>query len=569
MSPCRVFCSLWRKAVSFYPEILASVQSDCRVTYFLREKEGSMWATSGDSSSDLDHDAHAATARPKASSLCNGAAAASTGEAAGATSSSSPPGSSTEGGTSSADGDEHLRQQPQQEKEEDEDEGAAWGFQPDRGGEGQDSDEEGGSMGAMLEQLRMELAMRSAALPNPSPPREPLLSSFDLSGVAQLIRSGRAQRIICMCGAGISVSAGIPDFRTPGSGLYHQLEKYDLPHPEAVFELSYFRENPRPFFLLAKELFPGNYLPTPTHYFMRLLHDKGLLLRCYTQNIDSLEHQAGLPRSAVIAAHGNFDSARCIQCGRRHSMEHVRRAVFRAGGSPCRCRNKRCRGLVKPDIVFFGEPLPERFVWHVPHDFPRADLLLVMGSSLVVHPFASLIDEVGESTPRLLVNRERVGEGHPLLRLLGYQTGGFCFDEGSNYRDALFEGDCDGGVRQLCRLLGWEQELDALIAAGPQPAGAEPGEEAEAHPSSDSDQGHEGAGSRGQHCTRWAAQLPSRARRRHALCVEVGHVLAMPGRRERRLLEIRLLHRQARRRRRRLRQLARQLKALQLRSTQE
>ncbi len=64
-----------------------------------------------------------------------------------------------------------------------------------------------------------------------------------------------------------------------------------------------------------------------------------------TQNIDSLEHQAGLPRSAVIAAHGNFDSARCIQCGRRHSMEHVRRAVFRAGGSPCRCRNKVCARL--------------------------------------------------------------------------------------------------------------------------------------------------------------------------------------------------------------------------------
>jgi NAD-dependent SIR2 family protein deacetylase len=58
------------------------------------------------------------------------------------------------------------------------------------------------------------------------------------------------------------------------------------PYPHAVFELGYFKRNPRPFFMLAKELFPGNYLPTPTHYFMRLLHDKGLLMRCFTQVLD-------------------------------------------------------------------------------------------------------------------------------------------------------------------------------------------------------------------------------------------------------------------------------------------
>lgn len=107
--------------------------------------------------------------------------------------------------------------------------------------------------------------------------------------------------------------------------------------------MGYFRTNPEPFFLLAKELFPGNYQPTPTHYFIRrgdvdpsgvgrqrvgrahvetpktldpsrLLHEKGMLLRCYTQNIDSLEHLAGLPKDRIVAAHGNFDSAHCIEC---------------------------------------------------------------------------------------------------------------------------------------------------------------------------------------------------------------------------------------------------------------
>ena len=62
-----------------------------------------------------------------------------------------------------------------------------------------------------------------------------------------------------------------------------------------------------------QELFPGNFKPTPAHHFMRLLHDKGLLLQCFTQNIDSLEAQAGLPPNAIVAAHGNFDSAFCMK----------------------------------------------------------------------------------------------------------------------------------------------------------------------------------------------------------------------------------------------------------------
>lgn len=78
-------------------------------------------------------------------------------------------------------------------------------------------------------------------------------------------------------------AAGIPDFRSPGSGLYDNLQKYELPNPQAIFEIGFFQRNPQPFFTLAKELYPGSFKPTVCHYFIRLLSEKGLLLRHYTQ----------------------------------------------------------------------------------------------------------------------------------------------------------------------------------------------------------------------------------------------------------------------------------------------
>ena len=79
--------------------------------------------------------------------------------------------------------------------------------------------------------------------------------------------------------------------RTPGTGLYDNLQQYKIPEPSAIFDLDYFWYDPRPFFCLAKSLYPGNYQPNYVHYFVKLLHDKGLLLRMYTQNIDGLERR--------------------------------------------------------------------------------------------------------------------------------------------------------------------------------------------------------------------------------------------------------------------------------------
>ena len=106
-----------------------------------------------------------------------------------------------------------------------------------------------------------------------------------------------------------------------------------------------------PVYTLAKELFPGHYRPTPTHSFCKLLHNRGLLRMCYTQNIDTLERLAGLPDEAVVEAHGSFADQHCIECGSWYDGHKLKDQILR--GEVAYCYD--CGGLVKPDIVFFGE----------------------------------------------------------------------------------------------------------------------------------------------------------------------------------------------------------------------
>ncbi|KAJ3040803.1 3-phosphoinositide dependent protein kinase-1 [Rhizophlyctis rosea] len=299
-----------------------------------------------------------------------------------------------------------------------------------------------------------------------------------MESIVHYIETMGVKNIIVMTGAGISTSAGIPDFRSPGTGLYDNLAKYNLPYPQAIFDINYFRRKPEPFFTLASELYPGNFQPTPSHYFIRLLAEKGILLRNYTQNIDTLERVAGMPADLLVEAHGSFSDAHCVGaaapgddasdsedemagtlnairgCGKEYSQKWVKDEIF-AGRIP-RC--EQCNGLVKPDIVFFGESLPERFHTLLRNDFRVCDLLIVIGTSLQVMPFAALINHVQEHVPRLLINRELAG-------VTESAHSGFDFDGSlQKYRrDAVFLGGCDEGCERLADLLGWKEELTDLI----------------------------------------------------------------------------------------------------------
>lgn len=242
-----------------------------------------------------------------------------------------------------------------------------------------------------------------------------------------------------MLGAGVSTAAGIPDFRSPKTGLYSNLARLNLPHPEAVFEIHFFRENPEPFYTLAHELFPGRFRPTLTHSFVKLLADKGLLHQCFTQNIDTLERRAGVPGDKVIEAHGSFATQRCIDCKTPFDDARMKKHIL--AKSIARC--DRCKGLVKPDIVFFGEALPEEFIRAVPK-VSEADLLIVIGTSLTVHPFASLAGMAPSHSPRVLINLDRVG------------------DFGRHPDDVVLLGKCDEIIRDLASELGWLDELMEL-----------------------------------------------------------------------------------------------------------
>ena len=148
-----------------------------------------------------------------------------------------------------------------------------------------------------------------------------------------------------------------------------------------------------------------------------------------------------MPEDRIVEAHGSFAHNHCIECRSSFPNDLMRQAVSKCDVP--HCLTPQCNGLVKPDIIFFGEQLPEEF--HRNRSLPgSADLCIVMGTSLTVQPFASLPDFCSEGVPRVLINLERVG------------------GLGSRPDDVLLLEDCDAGVRKLAATLGWEKDLEAL-----------------------------------------------------------------------------------------------------------
>lgn len=288
----------------------------------------------------------------------------------------------------------------------------------------------------------------------------PILSQFNLDGIAELINENKINKssVIVLVGAGMSTAAGVPDFRSPNTGIYANLQKYNLPHPEDVFKIDYFKNNPEPFYDLSRQILPDKLFPTLSHYFVRLLHEKGYLLRCFSQNVDCLESLCGLPKDKLVLAHGSFETGHCLRCNAEYSLAWMRQIVEQ-GGIPHCTKTQDCKGLIKPDVKLFGERLDGRFFRLAKDDFPKCELLIIIGSSLTVMPFAQLVQKVPSKCPRLLINKTKSGHDLPLLFRLFRPSDGLMYDKKGNTRDVAYIGDCDEACLQLSTRLGWNGDL--------------------------------------------------------------------------------------------------------------
>jgi NAD-dependent deacetylase len=204
-----------------------------------------------------------------------------------------------------------------------------------------------------------------------------------------------AHLAVVMTGAGISTPSGIPDFRSPGSGLWAQAD------PMEVISLTTFRRRPQVFFdwfrPLARQIEHAE--PNPAHLGLARLEQAGLIKAVITQNIDELHQRAGAQR--VLELHGSARTLTCQGCGKHYPAEDFLEAYLDGGALP-HCGA--CQALLKPDIVFFEETLPEE-VWAAAMDLTEScDLFFVIGSSLNVQPAAQLPMRAAERGARILIN---------------------------------------------------------------------------------------------------------------------------------------------------------------------
>ncbi|KAI0021794.1 chromatin regulatory protein sir2 [Xylariomycetidae sp. FL0641] len=326
--------------------------------------------------------------------------------------------------------------------------------------------------------------------------RPKLLEFNSVDDAAALLKQSR--NIIVLTGAGISTSLGIPDFRSKVDGLYSRLANAGLGinDPQEVFSLDVFREDPSIFYTVAKDILPATKRFSPTHAFIAMLQNKGKLLTNYSQNIDNIEANAGIRKDKLVQCHGSFATATCQQCG--HQV--VGEAIFadvKAGRIPqcTECikalrnkgalkrkrtyksssarRNRRWTpndyddddddgsddipgaGIMKPDITFFGEALPDEFSKRlIEHDRDIVDLVIVIGTSLKVAPVSEVVPYLSPHVPQIYISKTPVSHHNFDIDLLG---------------------DCDVVVAELCRRAGWDLDHEMVDPAQQLEIQREPG----------------------------------------------------------------------------------------------
>jgi NAD-dependent histone deacetylase SIR2 len=301
--------------------------------------------------------------------------------------------------------------------------------------------------------------------------KRPRLAQYKtIDDAARLLRERR--NIMVITGAGISTSLGIPDFRSKNTGFYSRLLQMGYDEPEQVFDIHNFDTDPKTFYALAGDIIPDLDKWTPTHEFIRLLQDKDKLLTNYTQNIDNVEAHAGIRKEKLIQCHGSWATATCRKCKWKVPGEDIFDSVRAQKPAECnKCKQeiatqqpkKRKRtsngnasrkkrssdedsdsdgaydipqpGIMKPDITFFGEALPNDFFDRLKDvDKDKVDLVIVMGTSMKVAPVSEIPNFLPRDIPQIYISRDPIHHINFDINLLG---------------------DCDVIVAEMARRAGW------------------------------------------------------------------------------------------------------------------
>ena len=306
--------------------------------------------------------------------------------------------------------------------------------------------------------------------------------------VAGKFKSGSIRSVCFVTGAGTSVASGIPDFRSPG-GMYDTLRPELLTateedreimkgDPTWVVNKDLFMRNSLPYHEVRRPFIIGSgvarWKPTITHWFYRILYDKGLLRTLYTQNIDGLDFMVGLPPEKIVCVHGTIRRAICESCltdpydgdfeaYTRDVCTHTKDIYGVDPSAPAESKPIVCRKCgkptVKPATVLYGGRMPADFHLRCDVDFPTRkgppveddapvekrppDCMFVIGSSLTVFPAATVPEMINGNATRILVNREPAGR----------------FDF-SRDRDFFFQGDSDDMILLFLQEVGWLEELE-------------------------------------------------------------------------------------------------------------
>ena len=299
--------------------------------------------------------------------------------------------------------------------------------------------------------------------------------------IATYLLSEQCKSIVVLAGAGMSVSCGIPDFRSAGVGLYDTLRPELLTatdiermlianDPTLALDKGLFLQNPLPMLETKRSFILGTHerrwKATLAHRFVELLHTKlpGKLTRVYTQNIDGLEYQTSLPREKVVAVHGSMGAAACEVCGQSMDFDTFTEAI-RTNikditnediNAPRVSTPIQCLGCneptVKPTIVLFRGSMPAEFHTRIVEDMPHVDLLIIIGSSLTVAPANSIVYRIPPTAIRLVMNDEPVG------RRLGID-----YNSDSAKRDVWAKGQTDKSCLDLAERLGWLDDLALVV----------------------------------------------------------------------------------------------------------